>query len=62
LQREVQNILDALNQLLGELVAAKKSEVISVNLIQRFHEMVGKAFLEKYIELDGQEGRVFFDT
>jgi Fic family protein len=48
LQREVQNILDALNQVLGELVGDKKSEAISVSLIQRFHEMVGKGLGESY--------------
>jgi Fic family protein len=40
LQKEVQNILAALNLLLQELVREKKPEVISIHLIRRFHEMV----------------------
>jgi Fic family protein len=48
LQKEVQNILDAFNLLLAELVQDKKAEMITVTLIKRFHEMVGKGLGDKY--------------
>jgi Fic family protein len=48
-QKEVQNVLDALNLLLKELVEEKTPEKITVQLIRRFHEMVSKG-------LDGSYG------
>jgi Fic family protein len=47
-QKEVQNVLDALNRLLKELVEAKTPEKITVKLIQRFHKMVSKGLGENY--------------
>ena len=39
---EVKNILDSYNELLKEVTLQKKDEIISDNLIKRFHVMVGK--------------------
>ena len=39
---EVKNILDAFNRLLHEVVAQKKSQLITPSLIMDFHEMVGR--------------------
>jgi Fic family protein len=48
LQREVRNIIEALNLLRGELVEEKKPSLISVRLIQQFHKLVGKGLGDGY--------------
>jgi Fic family protein len=48
LQKELQNVIEALNGLLKELVREKKPEKITVNLIRRFHEMVGRGLGDNY--------------
>jgi Fic family protein len=53
LQKEVENILAALNLLLRELVEEGKQELISPGLIKRFHALVGKDLGEAY----GEAGR-----
>jgi Fic family protein len=41
-QREVENVLDAFNEILDELVMKKSPTIVSPELIRRFHEMVGR--------------------
>jgi Fic family protein len=48
LQREVQNIIKALNELLKELVQEKAPEMVSPQLIQRFHKMVSSGLGDSY--------------
>lgn len=45
---EVRNILDALNELLTEVVYGKVDHIISIDLIKRFHKMVGKDLGEHF--------------
>jgi bacteriocin-like protein len=47
-QQEVENILEAFNIILNELVREKKPEIISPELIRRFNEMVGKNIGEAF--------------
>ncbi|MCX6303409.1 MAG: Fic family protein [Bacteroidetes bacterium] len=51
---EVQNILDALNELLTEVVDGKVDHIISVELIKRFHKMVGKNLGEHLAAIPGR--------
>lgn len=48
LQKEVQNILDALNLLHRELISEKRAELISVQLIRRFHALVSRDLGDSY--------------
>ena len=54
LQQEVQNILDAFNTILKELVREKKPSVVSPELIRRFNRMVGKNIGETFGGEPGQ--------
>jgi Fic family protein len=47
-QREVQNILDALNLLRKELAGGEGAEAVSTGLLKRFHEMVANGLGESY--------------
>lgn len=51
---EVRNILDALNVLLHEVVEDKVDHIISIELIKRFHKMVGKDLGEHFAAIPGQ--------
>jgi Fic family protein len=53
-QREVQNILDAFNLILKELVREKSSTVISASLIKRFNKMAGQNIGEAFNGNPGQ--------
>jgi Fic family protein len=48
MQKELQNIIEALNDLLKELVQERKREMITVDLIRRFHGMVGRGLGDSY--------------
>lgn len=50
---EVKNILDALNELLNEVVEEKVDNKITVDLIRRFHKMVGKDLGEHFAAIPG---------
>ncbi|MCX6252416.1 MAG: Fic family protein [Bacteroidetes bacterium] len=50
---EVKNILDALNELLNEVVEEKVDNIITVDLIKRFHKMVGKDLGEHFAAIPG---------
>jgi len=54
LKIEVQNILDAFNSLLREIVAENKVEIVTPDLIKKFHLMIGKNLGE---HLDAIPGR-----
>ena len=51
MQKEVQNILDALNILLKESIIGQNQEPTTINQLRRFHEMVGKDLGDAYGEL-----------
>ena len=51
MQKEVQNILDALNILLKESTIGQNQEPTTINQLRRFHEMVGKDLGDAYGEL-----------
>lgn len=51
---EVKNILEAFNELLNEILNAKTEHFISVDLLQRFHKMVGKDLAEHFNAIPGQ--------
>jgi Fic family protein len=53
-QQEVENILEAFNIILKELIREKSSAVISPELIRRFNEMVGKNIGEAFGGNPGQ--------
>ena len=53
-QQEVENILKAFNTILEKLVREKKPDIISVNLIQSFHKMVGENIGEPFGGSPGQ--------
>jgi len=53
-QQEVENILEAFNVILKELIWEKSSTVISPELIRRFNEMVGKNIGEAFGGNPGQ--------
>lgn len=51
---EVKNILDSYNEVLKEVALHKKEELISVELIIRFHKMIGKNLGEAFQAIPGQ--------
>jgi Fic family protein len=51
---EVRNILTAFNELLNEVVHDKTDHFISVELLKRFHQMVGKGLGEYFKAVPGQ--------
>lgn len=51
---EVQNILDAFNTLLRETVYENKEQLITTELLLRFHKMVGKDLGEHFTAIPGQ--------
>jgi len=53
-QQEVENILEAFNVILKELIREKSSAIISPELIRRFNEMVGKNIGEAFGGNPGQ--------
>jgi len=53
-QQEVQNILNAFNDILKQLVREKKPTIISPELIKSFHEMVGRNIGEAFGGNPGQ--------
>ena len=53
-QQEVQNILNAFNEILKQLVREKRPTVISSELIKSFHEMVGRDIGEAFGGNPGQ--------
>jgi Fic family protein len=53
-QQEVENILEAFNVILKELIREKSSAIISPELIKRFNEMVGKNIGEAFGGNPGQ--------
>jgi Fic family protein len=53
-QREIQNILEALNTLLREVVVDERTEKISTPLLLRFHRMIGKDLGEHFDAVPGQ--------
>lgn len=48
LEKEVKNILGAFNTILGELILDKSEELITPELIRRFHRMVGEGLGETF--------------
>lgn len=57
-QIEVQNLLEALNSLLAEVVKNHFDELISVDLIKRFHLLIGKNLGEHLQAIPGDLGRM----
>jgi Fic family protein len=53
-QQEVENILEAFNVILKELIREKSPTIISLNLIRRFNEMVGRNIGETFGGNPGQ--------
>jgi Fic family protein len=53
-QQEVTNILNAFNTILNELVREKKPDIITPELIRRFHKMVGENIGEAFGGNPGQ--------
>jgi Fic family protein len=53
-QREVQNILQAFNTLLSEMLGTEHPELISPDLLKRFHEMIGRDLGERFAAIPGQ--------
>ena len=54
LKTEVSNILDAFNTLLREIVTEDKIEIITSNLIKKFHYFIGKDLGEHFDAIPGQ--------
>lgn len=54
LKTEVSNILDAFNTLLQEIVTENKIEIITPNLIKKFHYLIGKDLGEHFDAIPGQ--------
>lgn len=52
-RQEVQNIIDAFNNLLEEIALYKQHELISPVLLQRLHKMVGKDLGERFRAVPG---------
>jgi Fic family protein len=52
-EREVANVISAFNTLLAELVFADKVELISPELLLRFHKMIGKDLGEHFAAVPG---------
>ena len=53
-QIEVKNILDAFNELLAEVVESGIDHLVSVELLLRFHKMVGQNLGEYFTAIPGQ--------
>jgi len=53
-QQEVENILEAFNVILNELIRKKSPEIVSPELIRRFNKMVGKDMGEAFNGSPGQ--------
>jgi Fic family protein len=53
-EREVKNILDAFNEILYETVYEKKEQLISAELLLRFHKLVGKELGEHFEAIPGK--------
>ena len=51
---EVKNILDALNQLLSEAVTSGVDQLITIDLLLRFHKMVGQNLGDYFAALPGK--------
>lgn len=51
---EVKNIIEALNELLNEVLNNKIEHFVSVDLLKRFHKMVGKDLGEHFNAIPGQ--------
>lgn len=51
---EVRNILNAFNELLNEILENKTEHLISVELLQRFHKLVGNDLGEHFNAIPGQ--------
>lgn len=54
LETEVRNIIDALNVLLKEIVEEEKEELITKELILRFHRMIGKDLGQHFDAIPGR--------
>lgn len=50
---EIKNILEALNELLNEVVEENIDHLITIDLIKRFHKMVGKDLGEHFAAIPG---------
>ncbi len=60
-EREVRNILDAMNSILDEVARQGKAQLVTKDLILRFHELVGKELGEHFDAIPGrfrQDNRV----
>jgi Fic family protein len=53
-QRELQNIMEAFNTLLKEILGSEKVEMITPELLQRFHEMIGRGLGARFHAVPGQ--------
>ncbi len=51
---EIKNILDSYNEILREITMIKKDELISSQLILRFHKMIGKDLGDSFQAIPGQ--------
>ncbi|MBS1516997.1 MAG: Fic family protein [Bacteroidetes bacterium] len=51
---EVKNILDSFNEILEEIIVNKKKELVSENLILRFHKMIGRDLGDSLQAIPGQ--------
>lgn len=54
LKIEVNNILDAFNSLLREIVTKNKEEIITPELIRNFHKMIGQNLGEHFGAIPGR--------
>ncbi len=54
LQQEVQNIIDAFNELLDEVVHQDRVHLIDAELLKRFHRLVGKDLGEHFAAIPGR--------
>jgi Fic family protein len=54
MEREVKNILDAYNSLLQEVAVDGKAELISPDLLRRFHEMIGRDLGDNFDAIPGR--------
>ena len=54
LKIEVKNILDAYNDLLREIIKDNKEEIITPDLIKKFHRMIGKNLGEHFDAIPGR--------
>lgn len=58
-EHEVKNIIDAFNVLLNEVISNDRNDLITQDLIRRFHEMVGRGLGENF---DAEPGRFRSDS